>query len=67
MTHQNWKITGLRDGSMRVDAENHIMIFIQYGIANVYKMGDHKQEVDVRKLSFLELGNWIDKVSNELN
>lgn len=65
MTHQNWKIIGLRDGSMRVDTENHIMIFIQQGIANVYKMGDHEQEVDVHKLNFLELENWIEKLINK--
>lgn len=66
MTHRNWKITGLRDGSMRVEADSHIMIFIQQGIANVYQMGDWKQEADVNAMSFQQLDEWIGEVRNRL-
>lgn len=66
MTHRNWKIIGLRDGSMRVESDSHIMIFIQQGIANVYQMGDWKQEADVNAMSFQQLDEWIGEVRNRL-
>lgn len=66
MEYQNWKITALRDGSMRVEADKHIMIFIQHGLANVYKMAELKQEVDVSKYTLSGLENWINETIKEL-
>lgn len=67
MEYQNWKITALRDGSMRVEADKHITIFIQHGLANVYKMAELKQEVDVSKYTLSGLENWINETIKELN
>lgn len=61
MAYQRFKIKLLTTGSMRVDTDTKVQIYIQRGIASVYYMADLKDEVDVSKLNFKELNDWIEQ------
>lgn len=66
MGHQDFKVKLTKTGGMRVDTDTHVQMYIQKGIASIYYMTELVDEVDVNKLNFEQLNNWIESKITEI-
>lgn len=60
----NWIISFKASGAMIISMIKSVSVYVQYGIARVYKAGELRTETEVGYMNTIEFNAWLHCIEN---